>query len=94
MTIRIDPPVLEATSRSLRQTALAVLDETDLQAPDTGASYCVTQQGLAAVGDVATALAREVHDLAGTLDTFLALARDADGEVAWLFDVLLGGGLS
>lgn len=94
MSIRIDPPVLEQTSRSLLHTALSILDETELHAPDTGPTYCITQQGLAAVADDATALAREAHDLADTLDAFLGLARDADGDVAWLFDVLLGGRLS
>jgi hypothetical protein len=94
MSIRIDPPVLEHTSRSLLRTALTVLDETDLRAPDTGSTYCVTQQGLAAAAEDATALAREVHDLADTLDAFLALAREADGDVAWVFDVLMGGRLS
>lgn len=94
MSISIDPPVLEDTSRSLLRAALTILDEVDLQPPDTGASRCLTQQGLAALGDGAAALAREAHDLADTVDAFLALAREADGDVAWVFDVLLAGRLS
>ncbi|MCW2797075.1 hypothetical protein [Nocardioides sp.] len=94
MSIDIDPPFLERTSLSLQHAALAVLDEVAMHPPDTGPSYCLTQQGLADVGDVATALAREVHDVADALDAFLAFARDVDGDVAWVFDVLLSGRLS
>jgi hypothetical protein len=94
MSISIDPPVLEDTSRSLLRAALTILDEVDLQPPDTGASYCLTQQGLIALGDHASTLAREAHDLADTVDAFLALAREADGDVAWVFDALLAGRLS
>lgn len=94
MTIAIEPSVLQRASRDLLRHSLAVLDDTTIPAPDTGASYCVTQQGIERIIERATLLADDLHDLGDSLDSFLVRAFAADGEIASVFDMVLAGGLS
>lgn len=94
MTIAIEPSVLQRASRDLLHHSLAVLDDTTIPAPDTGASYCVTQQGIERIVERATLLADDLHDLGDSLDSFLVRAFAADGEIASVFDMVLAGGLS
>lgn len=94
MTIAIEPSVLQLASRDLLRHSLALLDETTIPAPDTGMSYCVTQQGIERIVERATLLADDLHDLGDALDAFLTRAFVTDGEIALVFDLLLAGGLS
>jgi hypothetical protein len=92
--LRIDPPVLERVSRTLRHAALAVLDESAVPPPDTGGSAVLTRRELAVVTATTVALGTELAALADGLDRVLTLAGEADGEVAWVFDALLVGAVS
>jgi hypothetical protein len=92
--LRIDPAALERVSLSLRHAARAVLDESALPPPDTGATRTLTQAQLAAVTGETVALGAELHDLADGLDAVLRVAGDTDGQVAWVLDALLSGAVS
>lgn len=92
--LRIDPSVLERVCRTLRHAARAVLEESALPPPDTGETSDLTRRELAVVTSVTVALATEVEALAGGLDRVLAVARDADGDVARVFDALLAGAVA
>lgn len=93
-TLRIDPATLERVSLSLRHAAGAVLDESALPPPDTGATSALTRAELAVVTGETVALGSELHDLADGLEAVLRVARDTDGHVAWVLDALLSGAVS
>lgn len=92
--ITIEPAALQRASRDLLRHSLALLDETRIPAPDTGLSFCVTQQGIERIVERATSLADDLHGLADALDSFLVRTFVIDGEIASVFDMLLAGSLS